>query len=94
MDVLIELLVTSGARALVIHPDLFVPNAEYPVPYLLALDENQVSMYACAGLRLNEIPSRAPTDCGYIVHTSGTTNGKPKPIPLTHRWINTFVERK
>lgn len=93
LDVLFELLATSGAKALVIEPDLFL-ESDYPVPYLLALSEKQVSIYSCAGLRLGEIPSCAATDCGYIVHSSGTTKGKPRPIPLTHRWIKTFVEHK
>ena len=22
-----------------------------------------------------------------IFHTSGTTNGRPKPVPQTHRWL-------
>jgi len=74
-----KLLTTSGAMVLVIEPDLFV-NAEYPIPYRLARSEKQVSNSARAGLRLDEIQSCAGTDSGYIVHSSSTTNGKPKPI--------------
>ena len=71
LTALVEPLATSRAEALVLQPGLFV-DVEYPVPYLLALGEIQISNYTCASLRLGEIP--------FIVHSPGTTNGKPNPI--------------
>ncbi|KAF7297287.1 Acetyl-CoA synthetase-like protein [Mycena indigotica] len=36
---------------------------------------------------LPSLPDVKPTDTAMIFHTSGTTSGKPKPVPESHRWF-------
>lgn len=40
---------------------------------------------------LAPIPEAADEDPAIIFHTSGTTGGRPKPIPQTHRWCKAHV---
>ncbi|CAA7268855.1 unnamed protein product [Cyclocybe aegerita] len=37
--------------------------------------------------RLPDIPNSTDDEIGIIFHTSGTTSGKPKPVPETHKWL-------
>ncbi|KAG6820550.1 hypothetical protein H0H93_015435 [Arthromyces matolae] len=37
--------------------------------------------------RLDDLPVVSDEDAALIFHTSGTTSGRPKPIPQTHRWL-------
>ncbi|KAJ3512855.1 hypothetical protein NLJ89_g3283 [Agrocybe chaxingu] len=36
---------------------------------------------------LPDIPNATDDEIGIIFHTSGTTSGKPKPVPETHKWL-------
>jgi acyl-coenzyme A synthetase/AMP-(fatty) acid ligase len=36
---------------------------------------------------LPDLPDRDPLDFAMVFHTSGTTNGKPKPVQCSHRWM-------
>ncbi|KAF8058198.1 acetyl-CoA synthetase-like protein [Lyophyllum atratum] len=37
--------------------------------------------------RLDDLPHAEDEDVAIIFHTSGTTSGRPKPVPQTHRWL-------
>ncbi|PPQ78838.1 hypothetical protein CVT26_011849 [Gymnopilus dilepis] len=39
-------------------------------------------------------PSALETDTAFIIHSSGTTSGMPKLIPVSHGWLNNFVTIK
>ncbi|KAJ6471759.1 acetyl-CoA synthetase-like protein [Mycena vitilis] len=39
------------------------------------------------------LPEVGPTDTAMIFHTSGTTSGKPKPVPESHRWFKMQSEQ-
>ncbi|KAG6833313.1 hypothetical protein H0H87_008945 [Tephrocybe sp. NHM501043] len=36
---------------------------------------------------LGDLPEAEDDDVAMIFHTSGTTSGRPKPVPQTHRWL-------
>ncbi|KAG6919674.1 hypothetical protein DXG01_002617 [Tephrocybe rancida] len=36
---------------------------------------------------IGDLPQAADEDVAMIFHTSGTTSGRPKPVPQTHRWL-------
>lgn len=36
---------------------------------------------------LDDLPRAEDDDIAMIFHTSGTTSGRPKPVPETHRWL-------
>ncbi|KAF8075326.1 acetyl-CoA synthetase-like protein [Lyophyllum atratum] len=37
--------------------------------------------------RLQDLPHAEDDDVAIIFHTSGTTSGRPKPVPQTHKWL-------
>ncbi|KAJ6575509.1 acetyl-CoA synthetase-like protein [Mycena sp. CBHHK59/15] len=42
---------------------------------------------------LPQLPDVNPTDTAMIFHTSGTTSGKPKPVPQSHQWFRFQAEQ-
>ncbi|KIY44676.1 acetyl-CoA synthetase-like protein [Fistulina hepatica ATCC 64428] len=66
----------SPALGALLVPKLRVPDmSELPEP------KNDLQSLLKALPRVEEL------DKGIIFHTSGTTQGKPKPIPAVHRWL-------
>lgn len=88
-QVISELLTATGGKALVYDPSLshhaqHAHSSSFLIPDLSTI-ENPTDP-------LPELPDVEPTDIALIFHTSGTTSGKPKPIPETHRWLKCLAQ--
>jgi long-subunit acyl-CoA synthetase (AMP-forming) len=49
---------------------------------------------------VDDVPETLPSiwdfqdvDLTFIFHTSGSTSGSPKLVPLSYRWLNSAVEK-
>ncbi|KAJ7037809.1 acetyl-CoA synthetase-like protein [Mycena alexandri] len=84
-DVVQDLLTTCNAKVLLFDPsfsDAVTTAITVPcirVPTLTSIPASPLPPPA--------LPSVEETDVAMIFHTSGTTSGKPKPIPETHRYL-------
>ncbi|EMD35491.1 hypothetical protein CERSUDRAFT_96607 [Gelatoporia subvermispora B] len=85
-----DLLEDNKAKALVYDPryatmveqmNLTLPAFELIDPTTLIVGPNSPG----------PLPVVQELDVAVIFHTSGTTGGKPKPIPQTHRWIRALA---
>ncbi|KAK7052664.1 acetyl-CoA synthetase-like protein [Favolaschia claudopus] len=85
-----DLFAKTGGRALIFEP-IFASSVgnDFELPTLPIPELSSLSTPSSA---LPPLPDVAPTDRGLIFHTSGTTSGIPKPIPETHRWINSHAQ--
>ncbi|OBZ67951.1 hypothetical protein A0H81_12151 [Grifola frondosa] len=79
-----DLCQVSGAKALIYDPSFGseVSQAQWDHPVLCLPGESFGTPD-----RINELSIVSDDDVAMIVHTSGTTSGRPKPIPQTHRWL-------
>ncbi|TCD63101.1 hypothetical protein EIP91_006005 [Steccherinum ochraceum] len=82
--VLQELLNKTGGQALLFDPQyseavkgITVPCI--PIPEMRTIPPSPSS--------LPSLPDVDEADKAMIFHTSGTTSGKPKPVPESHRWL-------
>lgn len=82
--IVFDMLASTGGKALIFDPTLVEYSADSPFP---TFEIPELSTLSPVPEPLPELPDVAPTDIGIIFHTSGTTSGRPKPIPETHRWI-------
>lgn len=81
-----DLLALRGGKVLVIDqhyrdhiPKITVPTLVIPdFPELLALVGNE---------KLLDLPQVDDDAIAMIFHTSGTTSGRPKPVPESHKWL-------
>ncbi|KAJ7101023.1 hypothetical protein C8R43DRAFT_245904 [Mycena crocata] len=90
LAVIVDLLSACDGKVLVYDPsfeaaiqNLGLPSLVAPALVSLAIPE--------AGV-LVSLPDVEPTDTAMIFHTSGTTSGKPKPVPESHRWFKFQTE--
>lgn len=91
--IIVDLLAATSGKALIFDPSLAehittVPLPTFPIPAPSTITGMADAFRNANGtLTLPPLPEVLPTDIAVIFHTSGTTSGKPKPIPETHRWI-------
>jgi acyl-coenzyme A synthetase/AMP-(fatty) acid ligase len=91
-EVLWDLMEHSGAQALV-YDDVFNDQlTSCQVPVLRAVSESAIPSHA--DFDLKQLPFANQADIALIVHSSGTTSGMPKIIPVTHGWLASFVTVK
>ena len=91
--VIFELLQKAGARALVYEPSAYVDLSGCPVLNYPAMQvrEQDVVDAALPPLRIDHSAS----DLVFILHTSGSTSGRPKLVPCNRRWVdNVTVKAK
>ncbi|KAJ6604261.1 acetyl-CoA synthetase-like protein [Mycena vulgaris] len=91
LGVIRDLLSACDGKALVHDPSFESAVQELGLPAFVtpALDALVIPEAEMIPL----LPPVEPTDTAMIFHTSGTTSGKPKPIPESHRWFRFQTEQ-
>jgi acyl-CoA synthetase (AMP-forming)/AMP-acid ligase II len=82
--VVADLLAMTGGKALLYDIALAEFAEKCPLPKFKLLDEASLPEDVPP---LPPLPDVEITDMAMIFHTSGTTSGKPKPVPETHAWL-------
>ncbi|KAJ7480176.1 acetyl-CoA synthetase-like protein [Mycena galericulata] len=83
LAVIKDLLTACDGKALVYDPSFESAVQELGLPTLVTPSLEVLA----TPQTLPSLPDVEPTDTAVIFHTSGTTSGKPKPVPETHRWF-------
>ncbi|KAJ7738147.1 acetyl-CoA synthetase-like protein [Mycena metata] len=86
VDVVDELLRACNGKVLLYDPSFSDAVAAVGVPHLIIPAVNEMHVDN-SRQPLPPLPEVKEDDMGMIFHTSGTTSGRPKPIPETHRWL-------
>lgn len=86
--VIYELMHTAGARAMVYDHSFDSILTDCPVPRFCALRTSQVENISAPLPNIYDIQEN---DLAFIFHTSGSTSGSPKLVPMTYRWMNSVV---
>jgi non-ribosomal peptide synthetase component E (peptide arylation enzyme) len=96
-DVVYELMSKSGAKVM-IYDEIFAEKVQkFGLPTFLVYDMNSLNTDATVqsdGLCALTTTKALGTDTAVIVHSSGTTSGMPKLIPVTHNWLTSFIIHK
>lgn len=84
-----DILATTNGKALLFDIS-FIDDVKglampcLPIPGLQTIPEPTVT--------LPSLPDVDLDDMALIFHTSGTTSGRPKPVPETHRWLRCHAD--
>ncbi|KAJ7070925.1 hypothetical protein C8F01DRAFT_1206578 [Mycena amicta] len=87
-EVIFELIHAAGAKAIVYESAFGDALENCPVPAHLAVVHETVSATACV---LPPLPAPAADAIAFYFHTSGSTSGRPKLVPCTHRWLESII---
>jgi len=89
--VILELLQKAGARALVCDPSAHAGLSGCPVLNYSAIQvgKQDVVDVALPPLRTDHSAS----DLVFILHTSGSTSGRPKLVPCNRRWVDNVIAK-
>ena len=81
-----DLLDTHGAHILIYHDgfETLLPQVKWQQKTTKLPKFSELSS---TGAHLNDFPDVSADDVAVIFHTSGTTGGRPKPVPQTHKWL-------
>ncbi|KAJ7204691.1 acetyl-CoA synthetase-like protein [Mycena pura] len=79
-----DLLSACDAQALAYDPAFESIIQELALPSLVVPSLQDL---VASDADLPPLPDVEPTDTAMFFHTSGTTSGKPKPVPESHRWF-------
>lgn len=79
-----DLIASSQGQALIVDSQFASAIETFQVPCLLVPDFKELANISAPPPSL---PDVSGDDIGMIFHTSGTTSGKPKPVPCTHKWL-------
>ncbi|KAJ7125830.1 putative amp-CoA ligase [Mycena crocata] len=90
-NVIWDLLAATKAKALIFDDSFASACATAPVLTIPTLSFNHV-VHIDSGAP--EIAAVTAQQTALIVHSSGTTSGAPKVIPLTHGWVRAFIKFK
>jgi acyl-coenzyme A synthetase/AMP-(fatty) acid ligase len=94
----------AEAKALIYNSskEALISSSQCPIPFLHRYDPRQhqeALRYQFSSLindtnlpSLTELPAN-PDSAAYILHTTGSTSGKPKLVPWTYRWIDHNIEK-
>lgn len=80
-----DLLKACNGKALLVDAEYIDHTAGFSLPTRIIPDLSSSESKFPADIPT--LPEVQNDDIAMIFHTSGTTGGKPKPIPETHRWI-------
>ncbi|KAF7336547.1 putative amp-CoA ligase [Mycena sanguinolenta] len=90
-EVIWDLLSASGAKAMIFDAQFSTQCVSAPVPVFPAV------LFPAFDSKSDDIINIAitsPTDTALIVHSSGTTSGSPRLIPLRHAWVFAMMDFK
>ncbi|CAK5262853.1 unnamed protein product [Mycena citricolor] len=89
-DVILELLVKTGAQAL-IYEDLFESAlGTWPIPIYRAAE---LVASGSSAVDLPSLPEAQEEAIAFYFHTSGSTSGSPKLVPCTYRWMESTIRK-
>ncbi|KAG6856200.1 hypothetical protein H0H87_006596 [Tephrocybe sp. NHM501043] len=80
-----DLLRISAGKALV-HDGYFTSHL-HATSLPTAIIPDIATLRKISRCRLDDLPLVDDEEVAMIFHTSGTTSGRPKPVPQTHRWL-------
>ena len=83
-----ELLCRAGAQALIYDASFESLLKDFPLPIYGALTSDRLEPTA---VLLPDISESQDDDIAFIFHTSGSTSGSPKLVPMSYRWLSTVV---
>jgi long-subunit acyl-CoA synthetase (AMP-forming) len=88
-----ELLHQAGAQALIYDASFesIMKDSESPLPMYPALKSERLE--PSTPVSLPDISESQEDDIAFIFHTSGSTSGSPKLVPMTYRWLSTVVTK-
>ncbi|CCL98987.1 uncharacterized protein FIBRA_00995 [Fibroporia radiculosa] len=91
-DVIHELLLLSGGKALIHDPSFSpVPHREGSVPSYVAIDAREA---AAVDVALPPVTKDTDgSDILAIFHTSGSTSGRPKLVPCSYAWWDNMIAK-
>lgn len=82
-----DVLTATGAKAVLFDQFFAAFISQLPCPCMELIDVTSIIQYSLLPSELPDLPAVNDTDIAVIFHTSGTTSGKPKPVPETHNWL-------
>ena len=84
-----ELLNRAGAQALIYDASFESILKDFPLPIYRALTSEPLE--PSFPVSLPDISESQEDDIAFIFHTSGSTSGSPKIVPMTYRWLSSVV---
>ena len=84
-----ELLHKAGAQALIYDGSFGSILKDFPLPTYRALTSERLE--PSTPVSLPDISEPQEDDIAFIFHTSGSTSGSPKLVPMTYRWLSSAV---
>ncbi|KAF8182898.1 hypothetical protein BJ912DRAFT_977046 [Pholiota molesta] len=87
-DVIYELLRKSNARAMIYDPSFESTLKDCPLPIHLAFQSERIESVEES---LPSIWDSNENDIAFYFHTSGSTSGSPKLVPMSFGWLNSVV---
>ncbi|KAF9480646.1 acetyl-CoA synthetase-like protein [Pholiota conissans] len=87
-DVIYELLRKSNARAMIYDPSFETVLKDCPLPIHLAFQSERIESVEES---LPSIWDSKSSDIAFYFHTSGSTSGSPKLVPMSFGWLNSVV---
>jgi long-subunit acyl-CoA synthetase (AMP-forming) len=85
-----ELLHRAGAQALIYDTSFESILKDFPLPIYRALTSERLELTPVR-VSLPDISESQEDDIAFIFHTSGSTSGSPKLVPMSYRWLSTMV---
>ena len=88
-----ELLHQAGAQALIYDASFESILNDFPLPIFRALESDSERLKPGTTVSLPDISESRDDDIAFIFHTSGSTSGSPKLVPMTYRWLSSVVTK-
>ena len=86
-----ELLRRAGAQALIYDASFESLLKDFPLLIYGALTSDRLDRLEPTAVLLPDISESQDDDIAFIFHTSGSTSGSPKLVPMSYRWLSSVV---
>lgn len=86
-EVIYELLKKAGASALIYESGFENVLHSCPIPTHRASDVSEMSSNSSSDEPLAPLPTLSPEDTAFYFHTSGSTSGSPKLVPVSYQGV-------